>query len=203
MSQNPVETISFRLTGTRPILLHNCQPSLDPFNKMRREMRNLTSKTAKTKTDDDHERISYLEFRMGLYLDDEGGVVIPSVNLERMLRDGAAAARQGKNVQAGVTVVQDAPLLDGLGNQYRDPDKLWNADGGKRHRDLRAVKVQSARVLRTRPIFREWSLVMTAMFMPSVVDRDVLIEALNVAGLLKCLGDNRPRYGSFSVEVVE
>lgn len=191
-------SLTLRLVGVRPILLHNSLPFLTPDNPMLREMKKISAKQAKSKTDDDHARMSELEFMMGLYTDENGGIIIPSQNIEAVLRAGATAERKGKLVQAAVTIVDDSPLLDAKGTQYRDPDKLWSS-GKHAHRAVCAV--QKSRVLRTRPIFHQWQLMTTMLYLPSQVNKADIVQAMTYAGILKGLGDWRPRFGSFTVDV--
>ena len=66
--------------------------------------------------------------------------------------------------------------------------------------DVRAVRVQASRVMRCRPIFRDWSLEFTAMHDPSVMAGRAIAEALEIAGQQIGLGDFRPKFGRFTVE---
>lgn len=67
--------------------------------------------------------------------------------------------------------------------------------------DSRPVRIQKARILRRRPLLKEWSL----EFEISVLDEDLLPkEVLNsiliTAGQSVGIGDYRPRFGRFIVE---
>ena len=86
---------------------------------------------------------------------------------------------------------------------YVDPDLivLSNQDW---EIDSRRVKIQRASIMRSRPIFREWSLdfdiVITS---PDLIQPAILKEILENAGKVKGIGDYRPKYGLFKVTKFE
>ena len=65
---------------------------------------------------------------------------------------------------------------------------------------LKPVKVGQSKVVRTRPMFREWALEFTWAYMPDQFDEDTLVNIAETTGRLVGLCDWRPRYGKFSVE---
>ena len=66
-------------------------------------------------------------------------------------------------------------------------------------RDQRMVKIQTSKVLRTRPIFPNWELTFEVMYLPDVVDESDIDEAINTAGYIIGLAEYRPEYGRFEV----
>lgn len=198
-----IATTTFRITGTRPLVMHSVRRFLDPFDKQGREKAKIGRKHASKKTDTDHMRLAFLEFLLSLYLDENGGVILPADNIQRMIRDGATETRNGKNITAGLTVMDDARLIDPTTNkQYADPDAMWEADNGKRHRFLSPVTMGTARVLRCRPIFHNWQATFTVSWIEEILSHEVVHRAVEWAGVVKGLCDYRPRYGSFTAEVV-
>jgi hypothetical protein len=197
-----VNHLQIEIVGTRPLLMHAVDRALDHRDPARQEIKAITAKKTK-KTEADMDRLEELEFHMSLYTDGEGGVVMPEDNLLAMVRDSHKVVRKGKDVVAGVVIDGDAPLLNSAGRQYKDPDALWMADGGNRHRSARAVRVQSSRVRRMRPIFRDWKLTFGMHFLPTEINRDDLIKYIERGGVFVGLGDNRPRCGAFVVTAVD
>jgi hypothetical protein len=134
-----------------------------------------------------------LEFHGSLYLDDDSRLVMPGENIERMLVDAAKKQRLGREFTSAI-------ICDGLWPiEYEGPksaDDLWK---DKRFVDRRAVKVQTSRVIRTRPKFNVWSLSFVVDFLPSVLNRDQVRDALVVAGRIVGLGDYRPKFGRFEI----
>lgn len=179
------------ITGTVPLLMHNgrlCNP-LDPATKA---LKRATGK--RTKTDDDHLEVARLEHAGGLYID-KSGPFIPQDNVWRALYDAAKKSKRGPKVKEGVVITGDG-LLSYRGP--RDVDGLW-ADENFRH--FSPIVVQRARVMRCRPIFREWRTKVPGMLDPNVIDLAELIHIAETAGQLVGLGDWRPRFGRFTAEV--
>jgi hypothetical protein len=77
---------------------------------------------------------------------------------------------------------------------------LWARN--EEYSDVRAVLVNNSRVMRTRPIFRQWAIEFAAEFDDEQINADQLIKAAQDAGRMVGLCDYRPKYGRFSVEVL-
>lgn len=185
------EAVSVKLTGIAPLLAHNGQLS-DPLNEFAQALARVTSK--RRKTADDHAEMSRLEFLGSIYVNEDGRVCIPGENLEALVIDGAKKDRRGNLARAGV-IVDENPAL--IYSGPRDPEKLFeNANFVSRAR----VKVGQAAVMRTRPIFHDWSLEFEVKYLPSTIDREHVIRALERGGSEVGLGDWRPRYGRFELE---
>lgn len=185
------ETKRYTITGTTGLIVHNGQLA-NPLHPIVKQMKKITAK--KKKTEEDHEELARLEWYGSLYLGDKGEPVMPGECLEALIRSGAKKTRQGKDVQSSV-------LVDGLiPIQYEGPkniDKLW-AMGDKFAISV-PVKVVSAKVIRTRPIFRSWKLTFDVKFGPDVIDVADLDGFIVTAGEMCGLCDWRPRYGRFEV----
>jgi hypothetical protein len=61
------------------------------------------------------------------------------------------------------------------------------------------AKAGTSRVIRTRPIFREWSAELVVKFLPSLLNEKDVRSFLVTAGEQIGLLDWRPRFGRFSV----
>lgn len=181
------------ITGTSPLLMHSDRFAnpLDPLTKAHKE---LTGK--RKKTDDDHIAIARSEFIGGCYWNQDAGFHLPAQNLDSCLVGAAKLQKLGVKFKQGVQVLEDE--LSIVGNHPETPDDLWDAT---EYIDARGVKVGTAKVMRYRPIFRKWGLNATIVFNEDVVSRSDVNKALVDAGALIGLGDFRPRFGRFSVEV--
>ena len=186
------EKLTATLTGVAPLLMHNGQLA-DPLNKFTKALKEVTSK--RIKTDKDHEEMSRLEWLGSLYIGEDGSPCIPGDLIEAWAKTGAKKSKLGKQFAAGVFCDQASFKLryDGL----RDPDAMW-ASG--KFADRRPVKVGTARVLRTRPIFRHWSLTVELLYSPDVITEAQLTKSIIDAGIWG-LGDYRPRFGRCTVTV--
>lgn len=188
--------LKLNITGTDPLLMHNARLS-DEFDPIVRLMKEITSKRT-NKTDDDRWELRRLEFHGGLYMDKNLGPYIPGQNIERALRDAAVVTRQGKNIQRGVVVLTSRARLEYDGP--RDADDLWE---DKNYVSSASIKVGTSRVIRTRPMFPEWSVTVDLTLDTEIMDRETLEGIVHRAGKSVGLGDWRPRYGKFSAELTE
>lgn len=184
--------IEFRLTlvGTAPLLMHSSRLA-DPLNPATKALKKVTSK--RTKTDDDHEEIARLEHAGSLYMDPHVGPFVPGENISRCLVDGGKISKQGVKVTRGVFIKTDVNPLSYTGP--RTTDGLWR-DENFRH--MASVKVGTARTMRCRPVFREWTTEAEGLLDPAVLDLADLDGIATTAGQMIGLGDWRPRFGRFA-----
>jgi len=192
-----MEQLTLHLTGIAPLLMH-APRTVNPLDEITQEIKSYTGK--RKKTDDDHRTIARLEWEAGLYHDAEIGPYVPSANVEICLRDAGKITKQGTAVTRGVVVSQDKiPLeYDGpRGMNGRGTQDLWDAN----YKDLRRVGNQQNSVMRCRPMFPSWAVTVPIIIEPSIIDQRDLIELAHRAGRMIGLGDYRPRFGRFTVEV--
>jgi hypothetical protein len=185
----------FRMTceGTTPLLMHNARLS-NPLDEVVKESRKISAK--RKKTEEDHEEMARLEHMGGLYFDPDVGPYLPGQNFERCLLDAARITKAGKKIERGVFVETNVNPLAYEGP--RDVDGLW-AD--QNFRFMASVRVQTNRVTRTRPQFRQWKTAAEGIYDPEIIDLDELAGIAGTAGRLIGLGDWRPRFGRFEAQV--
>lgn len=192
-----MKTCKVKWTGIRPLVMHNGIKA-DPTNKLVRRIKEITSKGTKKLTDADYEERDALEWRAGLYWDDELGAVIPSDNIERCVQLGAQKSRIGKDVQAAMFCSEPLVKLE-----YEGPKNLDKLAGDPRFTLRRGVAVQKSRIIRIRPMFPTgWSLTFTLEYDETIVNTKNIVKAMEDAGALIGLGDWRPKFGRFLVEVL-
>lgn len=186
------KSLNVRLVGATPLLMHNGQLA-DPLNPFARAIKEVAAR--RRKSDSDHEELGRLEFLGGLWLGEDGAPCLPGEAVEACIIDGARKSREGKQASATILVEQNAPLLF---CGPRSPAALW-AD---KTFCLRVpARVGAARVMRTRPKFTSWSAEVAVQFNTDLLNQSQVLKWLQVAGEQVGLGDWRPRFGRFSVEV--
>jgi hypothetical protein len=198
-----LETIECKWNGIGDIMCHRGGLA-NPLDEHARKIKSLSSK--RKKTDEDLVDLAKAEFIGSFYWDDRFGPVMPTNNILATLINGAKKSKYGR--EAGLAVFVEGTGKNGDAGvvklDYEGPreiDKLWN--GGKsRFIDSRLVKVQASRVVRTRPILPNWSVHLLVKFDSSVINRESVIKAMEDAGFYIGLGEYRPRYGRFTVEVI-
>lgn len=194
---NDMQAFRMTCTGTRPLLVHNVRLA-SPMNPYAKALKALNSK--RSKTDEDRVAIAKVEFEGSLYFDEEIGPYLPGGNLLASITEGAKIKRAGRKVERGVTVVEfELPLVY---KGPRDLAGLWG-NGESEYVDIRPVTVQSSKVDRCRPIFRDWLIEATVVVDKSAIDIDEFKEVAGLAGKMAGLGDYRKQFGRYAVELEE
>jgi hypothetical protein len=183
------QTLHFRIQGIAPLLMHSGQLA-DPQNAIAKALRQISEKRAKTEAD--HAELARLEWYGSLYLAG-GEPCIPGELLEALLIEAAKKSKRGPAAKAGILCEQHSPLLYA---GPRHPDALW-ADGG--YTLTAAVRVQGSRVMRTRPIFRQWEAAIAVKYLDGLLNASEVEQFLKLGGMIIGLGDWRPKFGRFVV----
>lgn len=185
-----MKVTTIRIRGLTPLIMHSGRLA-DPLDEATQLLAKLTSKRQKTL--DDHRAISKCEWTGSLYLDDDSEPCLPGEVIEACLVDGAKRYKLGKVAKGGIVVAGNYKL------EYDGPHTvaaMWS-HGGYLKRS--GVKVQSSRVIRSRPIFQKWETQFAVHWDPSLVkDEDQLMEIAESAGM-SGVGDWRPKFGRFEV----
>ena len=181
----------YTIKGVSPLMLHNGEMA-NPLNDIVQEMKKITGK--RKKTEDDLRDLANLEWRGGLYINSDGIPCVPSNLLKATLVSAAKKSRLGKQFTAGL-FIYDNPIIEHSG-QHRTIDDLQQ---DPKHRDQRMVKVQTSKILRTRPIFPEWKLTFEVAFLPDVISEQDVDQAIETAGYIIGIADYRPEFGRFEV----
>jgi hypothetical protein len=182
--------LNFRLTGVSPLVMHNGRLA-NPLDPMAKALKAVSGKRAKT--DADFEEMARIEFLGGLYVGDDGPC-IPGELIEALLIAAAKKSKRGPQAKAGLLSDGNHRLsYDGP----REAAELW-ADA--KFRLVAGVRVGQARVMRTRPVFRDWSAEIFVDYLPGQLNPAEVAEMVRTAGEIVGLGDWRPRFGRFTAE---
>ena len=196
MSQLP--TVQIRLQGVSPLLCHNGQTA-DPRNTFAKAMKAVSSK--RKKTDADYDEMARLEWLAGLYRID-GDLVIPDYVIESTMIAGAKKSKRGPQAKCGLFFTEHASLVfPGKPDVINDETLAEMFMSGDFTHTI-GVKVGMAKVMRTRPMFRNWSISAIAQYDPDVLNLRDVEEIASDAGKLVGIGDWRPKHGRFEAEVV-
>lgn len=170
------ETYRVRIDGTRPLLMH--RPSGIGQTKGRQVIFDPVEDAKKA-----------------LYLDRNGAIVVPSLNLLSCLRTaGTEFTVPGR----GKKTFKDY-IYAGLRIEPLDIPLIYS---GEYEIDQRPVKL-SGRVMRARPKFYPWGLEFQITIVDSIIHHSSLKDILILAGRLKGLGDFRPLFGLFELSQFE
>lgn len=190
--------IQIELTGTSPLLMHNPR-MVDPEFEICREIKAITSK--RKKTDEDLKSIERLEWYGGLYVEGLNGkqiVVQPTAKLRKCLINTAKISRLGKAIERCITFTSmNVPLI------YDGPKKIDDIFKDSRFHSRLSVGIGNKRVMRVRPQFMPWGMVVEGIFVEDAgLNFDELERIVEMAGIVEGIGDNRVNgYGKFAGKV--
>ena len=179
------------------MLCHNGQTA-DPRNIYSKAMKAISGK--RKKTDADYEEMARLEWLAGLYRFQDD-IVIPDYVLEAVFINGAKKSKRGPQAKCGMFFTEHAPLEFPSKPVTITDETLSDLFLSGEFTHTVGVKVGMAKVMRTRPMFRNWSLVATAQFDPDVLNLRDIEEIAIDAGKLVGLGDWRPKHGRFTAGI--
>ncbi|MCP4568401.1 MAG: hypothetical protein GY841_12560 [FCB group bacterium] len=203
-----MEQIKFKLTGETELLMHNNRMA-NPLDKYAQEMGKKSGK--RKKTTEDIWELARIEWEGGLYFYD-GEIKLPVRVVNKCMERGATKQKNGMLWKTGCFIEEDyCPVrYSGKTISVRMRDEVPNPELDKHfkkylHQSI--VKVGQASILRSRPIFKDWSLEFTALYDGSVINEQALVQAAKDAGRLVGMCDWRPekggQFGRFSVEVID
>jgi hypothetical protein len=142
-----------------------------------------------------------LEWLAGLYRID-GDLVIPDYVIESTMIGGAKKSKRGPQAKCGLFFAEHASLQFEGKPDTIDDETLAEMFASGNFTHTIGVKVGMAKVMRTRPMFRHWSINAIAQYDPDVLNLGDVAEIAGDAGKLVGLGDWRPKHGRFEAEVV-
>lgn len=169
-------TLDVTIKGTRGLLMHSTAAMLKPKSKVKKSS--------------EHDPIE--EAKDCLYLNDAKKICVPSMAILSSMRKSAAnhpKAGSGKKtlkdfVFSGLRV---EPEMIELPNQNYDVD-------------IRPVVIMRSRIMRARPLFKEWQLTFQIeMIDEQTWDAGTVRSVLEYSGRYMGLLDFRPLFGTFEV----
>ena len=169
----------------------------DPLSDQAKAMKKVSS--LRKKTDEDHMELSRLDWLAAFYGDEAGRPIIPADNFSACLLSGAKKLKLGTEFKAGAIVLDDG-IITGHGHKLGAKATVEDFWADRRFVFAKAVRVMNGRVMRYRPIFRSWETTLKVEVFDITADQ--VTQSLNIAGRMCGIGDWRPRYGSFTADLV-
>jgi len=193
------ETLKVSIRGVVPSIMCNGQTS-DPLNPYSKQIKKISSK--KSKTEDDHMEMARIEWNACMYINEKSHPCWPSDNLESMIIKAATKKRKGTDAKAGIFVSDHAPIIY---EGPKTPEVLWNHKSFENNPFILRVPVTVNRnkVMRTRPIFRDWAIDFEVNYLKDMFDESQIVDFLTIAGRIIGLSDWRPKYGRFEVTSIK
>ena len=180
-----------RVVNVSPYIHHD-NKMVDPLNAFSKEMAKYKNKRKKTEAD--HAKMAEIEFKAGIYLDQDGDPCIPVKVLQGALQAAARVHRLGQKAKSGIWCTKDAKLL------YDGPRKvdelMQNPDFVSREPKKLG---QSGTVMRTRPIFKKFEAELEFQFNDAQLNEDEIQMMLKEFETSVGIGDEHPRCGRLHV----
>ena len=198
-SNNPWVTkdVVFTSLPGVPLIMHNPQ-TVDPENEWAQRMRPILDKKAKYRSVDELKELAMYEFYSGLYMDGDE-YIIPGENVESMFNAASHGVTTISKAKAAGSFFCPVDFRLTEFDGPKDPDKRYK---DKMCQDRRCVKIGTSRIMRVRPLFRNWKLRGKVCYLAETFTMDKVFRVLKEAGIKAALGDYRPKFGRFSVEVL-
>lgn len=173
-------TLDVVIKGVKPLMQHSTAAMLKP-----------KSKKVKSSEHDPEE-----EARDALYLNEKGEIGVPSFCLLSAFRKSAT---QLKKAGSGKKTLKDF-VFSGL---EITPDFIV-LPNQKYEIDIRPVVVQRARIMRARPVFKEWGLNFQVVIKDEQTwDAGTVRQVIEEAGKYQGLLEFRPLYGQFEITTMK
>lgn len=168
--------LNVEIKGIKPLMMHSTAAMLKPKSK-------------KVKSSE-HDPVE--EAKEALYLNESGKIVVPSFAILSCMRK---AATNLKKAGSGKKTLKDF-VFSGL---EITPDMI-ELSNQKYEVDVRPVVVQRARIMRARPVFKEWGLNFTVEIRDEQTwDGGTVRQVLEEAGKYFGLLEFRPLFGQFEI----
>lgn len=181
-----IETIKFQITGISPLLMHN------PSGMKRSDGTSINKKKIPTAED---------EAEAGVYRDAKG-IVFPVIGFRSALLYAVSGKKVGKRSARNVIAAsvfncdEFTAIIDPSSGK---PVKEYVIDS-------RRAVVQGNGIIRSRPRFNAWALVLRLDIDTDLIAVQVVLENLNEAGLLAGVGDFRVEkrgwFGRFKAKII-
>jgi hypothetical protein len=186
-----MELIEATIEGIAPTILHNGRMA-NPMDEYAKQLKAISGK--RKKTDDDYAEMARIEWHGSLYLDSNLHPCWPSEAVEGLLIAAAKKSKEGPQAKTGLLIIGDFPI------KYAGPKDIEELWADKNYRIAVGVNVGGSKVIRTRPIFRSWSLDLQVQFDPEIVNRATVMHWITVGGKLIGLSDWRPKFGRYELK---
>jgi hypothetical protein len=124
--------------------------------------------------------------------------VLPAANAFRSLQQAAALTRNGKDIERGLVILDEAAPIEYDGP--RKPEDLFG-DGKTRFVDRRMARVNRAPVVAIRPRFDEWACSFRFELDEDVMNPGDFGYIAEKAGRMLHVGDYRRFFGAYSVRI--
>ena len=189
-------------TGLKPLVLHNIRLA-NPYDAITKRVAELVQIVKKDSTQKNLDELIHTEWLGGLYLDAQMRPVVMSNAIRACIAAKSyPTVRGGKDtVKAAITVLECPLIRHGIQGMNTAKD-IWDRSMKESGKYLLyvPVTVNNNVVMRSRPMFPEWSIQFHMTVNSAVLDHSTLERLMDMAGD-NGLYDYRPDYGQFTCKL--
>lgn len=190
-----MQQLTVKLISNGPLLL-NSDRLANPLAPETKAHKKMTGDVKLKATDEGQLMIAHSEYMAAFYKGEMEGIIIPTLNIRKSLIMGARGWKAGKKVEGGIVFLNEHAMFNFDGP--KDPQELW--DSGE-FVDVRSVVISNRRVMKYRPMLREWWLETDIIYDPSMINKEELLTWWEQAGRICRIGDFRSVFGRYTVEL--
>lgn len=194
-----IETLNVKIQGIQPLLMSNPQ-TVDRFNGYAKQMAAINAKKTR-RTDEDYKNLADIEVRSKVHWDDALGVYVPSTWLMAALCKHAFTLKKIAKDKIRGSVFLTAPKIQ---LNYAGSGVVRTLDdvvGNPKFRYQMNVKQGQVRVMKSMPVFKDWSFEADLEYENTQIDFSDLKGIFEYAAKYGGFGDFRPTYGRAQAEV--
>lgn len=200
-----MKTLTTTWTGIRPLIMSNPQTVeiANPFAVESRRLNGLL-KAARKKGDENRMAELALEQKRGdweasAYWDEKSKrFYIPDTCLLACIRNGAAAAKKGKDIDRAVIISETEAFIETT--KHNSLDAYFEDEAFRLECPAKVPPKTGALIWKVRCMIPTgWSVSFTIEYDENIVATKSLTEALELAGRLSGIGGWRPKFGRFAV----
>ena len=201
-----MKTMKTTWTGIRPLLLSNPQ-TVQLSNKYASESRRLnTALKAARKKQDEHKLMELEQAQIrndweasAYWHDEQKKFYVPDTLILACIRNGAAAAKKGKDIDRAVLITETEAMIE-TPTKHNSMDAYFKDPTFRMECPCKVPPKTGALIWKARCMIPTgWSITFNIEYDDSIVAEKSLLEALELAGRLSGLGGWRPKFGRFLV----
>lgn len=204
-----MKTIKVKWVGIRPLILSNPQ-TVQLSNRYASESRRLNTLLKAARKKQDEHKLAELEqlqirndWEASSYWDDKAKkFFVPDTLILACIRNGAAAAKKGKDIDRAVLISETEAHIE-TAIKHNSLEGYFNDSAFRLECPCKVPPKTGALIWKARCMIPTgWSIQFQIEYDDNIVADKSLTEALELAGRLSGLGGWRPKYGRFLVEEI-
>ncbi len=189
--------VSLRIEGTSPLIM-SCPDSRLYKTRISRELEELTKIQEKKRTESMEERIKDIQFRLSLYLNQNGELMIPGMMVRAAIIAGAGQYRKKNDVKSGL-IVYENPVLE-----YEGPKNIDEMAQSPIKWSYMTRNQSKALIINTKAKFDKWAITIKFLYLQDILDKKAIQTFADAAGIYHGIGANRGYgYGRFNADVIK